>query len=102
MKKQAAPLLDAGVSALIEDLEDRGLLKETLGSDRERIIHAYELLYARPPRPEEIAIGLDYLNSARLTGPRQASQPAMPNSDLKAWEEYAQVLLCANEFIYVD
>ncbi|MBA4186633.1 MAG: DUF1501 domain-containing protein [Planctomycetaceae bacterium] len=30
MKKQAAPMLDTGVSALIEDLEQRGLLKETL------------------------------------------------------------------------
>jgi len=30
MKNQAAPMLDAGVSALIEDLEDRGMLKDTL------------------------------------------------------------------------
>ena len=30
MKTQAAPMLDAGVSALIADLDDRGLLDETL------------------------------------------------------------------------
>ena len=30
MKNQAAPMLDSGVSALIEDLDERGLLKETL------------------------------------------------------------------------
>jgi hypothetical protein len=30
MKNQAAPMLDAGVSALIEDLDNRGLLDETL------------------------------------------------------------------------
>ena len=30
MKNQSAPMLDAGVSALIEDLEQRGLLKDTL------------------------------------------------------------------------
>ena len=30
MKNQAAPMLDAGVSALIADLDDRGLLDETL------------------------------------------------------------------------
>ena len=30
MKDQAAPMLDAGVSALIEDLDQRGMLKETL------------------------------------------------------------------------
>jgi hypothetical protein len=30
MKTQSAPMLDAGVSALIEDLDQRGLLKDTL------------------------------------------------------------------------
>jgi hypothetical protein len=30
MKNQAAPMLDAGLSALIEDLDERGLLSETL------------------------------------------------------------------------
>jgi uncharacterized protein (DUF1501 family) len=30
MKTQSAPMLDAGLSALIADLDDRGLLKETL------------------------------------------------------------------------
>lgn len=30
MKNQSAPMLDAGISALIEDLDQRGLLKDTL------------------------------------------------------------------------
>jgi len=30
MKKQAAPMLDSGLATLIEDLDDRGLLDETL------------------------------------------------------------------------
>jgi len=30
MKNQSAPMLDAGLSALIEDLDDRGLLEETM------------------------------------------------------------------------
>jgi len=30
MKNQAAPMLDGGISALIEDLEQRGILKDTL------------------------------------------------------------------------
>src|SRR5262249_44832870 len=30
MKNQAAPMLDAGISALVEDLDARGLLSETL------------------------------------------------------------------------
>ena len=47
------------------------------------------LLYGRPPAPEEVRIGLDFLGRPGIArGP--------------AWEEYCQVLLCANEFIYVD
>jgi uncharacterized protein (DUF1501 family) len=30
MKKQSAPMLDAGLSSLIADLDDRGMLNETL------------------------------------------------------------------------
>src|SRR5205807_8613777 len=30
MKKQSAPMLDAGLTALISDLDERGLLSETL------------------------------------------------------------------------
>jgi uncharacterized protein (DUF1501 family) len=30
MKRQAAPMLDSGISALVEDLDQRGLLKDTL------------------------------------------------------------------------
>jgi hypothetical protein len=56
--------------------------------ERTRIRHAYELLYGRLPLAEEERIGLDFLARA---GPGQ-----------RAWEEYCQVLLCANEFVYVD
>jgi cytochrome c553 len=55
--------------------------------ERERIERAYALLYGRPPVEVEVKIGLDFL--AKGGGE-------------KAWEEYCQVLLCANEFIYVD
>jgi hypothetical protein len=56
--------------------------------DRERLGRAYLLLYGRPPLPEEVRVGLGFLSAAGNT-PR-------------AWEEYCQVLLCANEFIYLD
>jgi hypothetical protein len=56
--------------------------------DRERLGRAYTLLYGRPPQPEEERVGLEFLAGAGPT-PR-------------AWEEYCQVLLCANEFLYVD
>ena len=56
--------------------------------DRARIRRAYSLLYGRPPIDEEVKIGLDFLRRGGGTA--------------KAWEEYCQVLLCANEFIYAD
>jgi len=46
----------------------------------------YELLYARPPSPQEIAIG---------------SRAIAPGDDA-AWEAYCQILFCANEFTYID
>jgi hypothetical protein len=57
--------------------------------DRTRIQKAYALLYGRPPAPEEVRIGVDFLG-----------RPGIARES--AWEEYCQVLLCANEFIYVD
>jgi hypothetical protein len=54
--------------------------------DRARLQVAYELLYGRRPLAEEERIGLGLLAAAGERG----------------WEEHCQVLLCANEFLYVD
>jgi hypothetical protein len=110
------------------------LLAGAPGEDRPRIGRAYALLYARPPRAEEIRVGLEFLARARagaLQGreprsdviqsafaDRENPQPApsgfVPSdrhfhagqagsaADERAWTEYALVLLCANEFVYVD
>jgi hypothetical protein len=56
--------------------------------DGARIARAYALLYGRPPLAEEVALGQGFLKRAGGTE--------------RAWEEYCQVLLCANEFLYVD
>ena len=63
-------------------------IRAVKGDDGEKISRAYVLLYGRPPSDEEKKIGLDFLKGAGAT--------------VQAWEEYCQVLLCANEFIYVD
>ena len=58
------------------------------GAMRERIEWLYQTLYARPPSEREIALAEAALGAA---------------SDQKtAWESYCQVLLCANEFAYID
>ena len=60
-------------------------------ADAARIRRAYRLLYAREAAPEEIRIGQSYLKHA---------QPG--TQDFSAWDAYCQILLCANEFVYVD
>ncbi len=57
-------------------------------SDRQRINWLYELLYSRPATNREIKLALNSFDK---------KQP----SDVQ-WQQYCQVLLCANEFIYID
>jgi hypothetical protein len=52
----------------------------------------YLILFGRLPSAEEVQIGREFLaRAAKSAKTREA-----------AWEEYCQVLLCTNEFIYVD
>ncbi len=56
-----------------------------------RIQRAYLLLYGRPAGEDETRIAQSFLQRARATA-----------KDSAAWEQYCQILLCANEFVYVD
>ncbi len=66
-------------------------IPEGATSDPARIRRAYLLLYARPATAEEVHIGLSFLQRVRATV-----------KDNGAWEQYCHILLCANEFVYVD
>jgi len=57
-----------------------------------RIQKAYRLLYAREARDSEVLLGLQFLQG--LGGNAKESAPA--------WQQYAQVLLTANEFLFLD
>ena len=61
--------------------------------DRGRIDWLYRRLYARPATPEEIELGMSLLGEAPRDKPEDATA---------AWAQYCQILLCANEFMYVD
>ena len=52
---------------------------------REKIDWLYQLLYSRPATDREAQIGLSIVGT-----------------DAESWQRYCQVLLCANEFVYVD
>ena len=69
----------------------RRLAAEGPPDDDGRIRLAYALLYGRPPEPEDLSIGRSILARLRASGPAD-----------RAWAAYCQVLLCANELVYVD
>ncbi len=78
------------------------LMTEVPGGDTERITAAYRLLFSRPPSSAEIKIGLGYLDRVRHETVALASNGPLPSRDQAAWEAYCQVLVCANEFVFVD
>jgi hypothetical protein len=63
------------------------------GDDPARVRRAYLLAYGRPATGAEVALALRYLGAK--------DDPAEKNA-LTRWERYAQALLAANEFLYVD
>ncbi len=78
-------------------------------SDTDRVRQAFALAFNRAPSADELTMALNF-----LAGPKQpagttavsavvqtAAQPKRSGS-LTRWEQYAQVLLSSNEFMYVD
>jgi mono/diheme cytochrome c family protein len=63
--------------------------------DATRIRRTFPLLYGRPVTERELELGLAFLTAT--DSPGAGDKPA-----LTRWEQYAQVLLSANEFLYVD
>jgi hypothetical protein len=82
-----SPFMAAQAEALADRLREE-VDDETSRGDGKRIDLAYRLLFARPPTAKEAEIGLKYLDGG---GDRAAR-----------WRQYAQVLLAANEMLYVD
>jgi Protein of unknown function (DUF1553) len=77
----------------------RALVKRlTSGPEKDdagRIRQAYLLLYGRPVTERELELGLAFVQVKPAAGGN--GQPG-----LTRWEQYAQVLLGASEFLFVD
>lgn len=58
-------------------------------SNPRRVERAYQLLYGRPATAAEIKLALEFLGNAETL-------------EMPRWEPYAQLLLAANEMVYVD
>ena len=77
------PLLDDVSAALAARLAR----EVSAGRDDERIARLYELTLGRAPTPTEIDIGRQLVANPTVKG---------------AWARYCRVILCTNEFVYVD
>ena len=63
-----------------------------------RIDALYHLLYGRLPTAEEVDLSLRFVDEAS----RERQRLEKSETKLTPWEQYAQVLLLANEFAFVD
>jgi hypothetical protein len=66
------------------------------GTAEAKIQRLYQLAYGRAADADEMALGLRFLTVA------QSNEDKKAEVHLSAWEEYAQVVLLANEFAFVD
>ena len=78
---------DPLVTELAKSLGDRVAREVSAGTDRDRIRRLYEITLGRPPTEAEIEIAKELL----------ADQPQSA-----AWANYCRVILCTNEFLFVD
>ena len=78
---------------------------QALSDDPARIREAHRLLYGRPASAEEIETGRAFLAAWELapenTANRKARKDEPPPEVLAPWQAYIQVLLAANEFMFV-
>jgi hypothetical protein len=96
-----------------------GLLAQRLDSGaadpREKIEKAYRLLFGRETTEAELKLGLDFLHSVQSDSTMRSAagavhesalpvsaQTPIPAPHLSAWQQYAQVLLSSNEFMFVN
>jgi hypothetical protein len=61
---------------------------------------AHTWAWSRPPRPSEQELGRRYLDTYYRELARVGVTGA--EAELEAWTSYCRVLLCANEFVYLD
>lgn len=73
----------------------RGVLKRVDDTQdaADKIQRLHRRIYARPAHADEVRLGETFLQSASATN---------GTAEMSPWERYAQVLLLANEFLFVD
>ena len=64
------------------------------GERERRISLLYEIVYARKPSSDEIKLGLEFF--------KRDSRGKEPPLHSSLWKQYAQALIMANEFTFID
>ena len=81
------------------------VLKQNLNTDKDRVAWLYTRLYGRPVTAKEAVIALAYLGKSRAAAAHPAAFSAADagtDAQIKLWQGYCGILLCANEMIYFD
>jgi hypothetical protein len=76
------------------------LLADDRAGDSDRLRSAYRRAYGRPPNAGELSEALAYLRTYEAKA--SALGRKGPDARLAAWQSYCQLLLCGNEFLYLD
>jgi hypothetical protein len=95
---------DPLMADLARRLAARVLREAATGTRRDQIRRSYEITLGRPPLATELEVALDFLGENRDNG--AAGRPSKPHGDAAPeadpWIRYCRLLLCTNEFLYVD
>jgi Protein of unknown function (DUF1553)/Protein of unknown function (DUF1549) len=94
---------DPLVTELATALAERVARDDSRGGDREWIGRLYEIAVGRPPVDAELEVGLKFLRE----GPDPGDEKVLPRAPgsgpaRERWIRYCHLVLCTNEFLYVD
>ena len=76
------------------------LLADPTQTDEQRIAQAHQLMFGRNPATEESVQAGEFL-AKYAASPAAQTRPAEVRSQM-AWQSYCQILMCSNEFLYVE
>jgi hypothetical protein len=95
---------DPLMTDLARGLAERVLREAVDGTRQDQIRRLYEITLGRLPLGTEIELALEFLGEDRDNG--AAGRPSKPHGGVApaadAWVRYCHLLLCTNEFLYVD
>ena len=76
------------------------LLADAAQTDEQRIARAHQVVFGRNPTVEESVQASEFLTDYAASPVAQA-RPVEVRSRM-AWQSYCQILMCSNEFLYVE